>query len=144
MIKLLPPALLLGLLASAGNITLAADRDPRQWVELPQPMQQHMMANMRDHLAALDAILTRLADGDLEQAADIAEFRLGMSSLQTHGARHMAQFMPEGMRQAGTAMHRAASRFAMKAQEGEPVPAYQALTQVTAACVACHSGYRIR
>ena len=48
------------------------------------------------------------------------------------------------MRQAGTSMHRAAGRFALKAQEGEVLSAYNALTEITSACVACHSGYRIR
>ena len=56
----------------------------------------------------------------------------------------MSKFMPEGMQQAGTSMHRAASRFALKAQEGEALPAYSALSEVTSACVACHSSYRIR
>lgn len=81
-------------------------------------MQQHMMTNMRDHLAAIDEILIYLGNDDLEKAAETAEYRLGMSSLESHGASHMAKFMPEGMREAGTAMHRAASRFALKAQEG--------------------------
>ena len=67
-----------------------------------------------------------------------------MSSLESHGASHMAKFMPEGMRQAGTAMHKAASRFALKAQEEEVLLAYNALSEVASACVACHSGYRIR
>jgi cytochrome c553 len=67
-----------------------------------------------------------------------------MSSLEAHGASHMARFMPEGMRQAGTNMHRAASRFALKAEEGEMLPAYNALSEITSACVACHSRYRIR
>lgn len=56
----------------------------------------------------------------------------------------MARFMPKGMREAGTSMHRAASRFALKAQEGELLPAYNALAEVTSACVRCHSAYRIR
>jgi cytochrome c556 len=56
----------------------------------------------------------------------------------------MAGFMPDGMRQAGTAMHEAASRFALKAQEEEALPAYNALSEVTSACVACHTEYRIR
>jgi hypothetical protein len=55
----------------------------------------------------------------------------------------MAKRMPEGMRKAGTDMHRAASQFALRAQEGEAGPAYEALTRVTGACVACHSAYRI-
>ena len=83
-------------------------------------------------------------EGDFEKAAEVAEYRLGMSSLESHGASHMAKFMPEGMRQAGTAMHKAASRFALKAQEEEVSSAYNALSEVTSACVACHSGYRIR
>ncbi len=131
------------LLIFASNITIA-DEDSRQLVELPEMMQQHMMSNMRDHLVAINEILINMANGQLDQAAEVAESRLGMSSLESHGANHMAKFMPEGMRQAGTSMHRAASRFALKAQEGEALPAYYALSEVTSACVVCHSGYRIR
>jgi hypothetical protein len=133
----------LSFFACSVNISLA-DEDPRQLVQLPEMMQQHMMSNMRDHLVAIDAILTSLANGELEKAGEVAEYRLGMSSLDSHGASHMAKFMPEGMRQAGTSMHRAASRFALKAQEGEILPAYNALSALTSACVACHSAYRIR
>lgn len=107
-------------------------------------MQQHMMSNMRDHLAAINEILVLLGNGELDKAAETAEFRLGMSSLESHGASHLARFMPGEMRRAGTAMHRAASRFALKTQEGEVLPAYRALSDITSACVACHSGYRIR
>lgn len=121
-----------------------AGGEERELVEMPALMQEHMLSNMRDHLVAVHEILSEMAAGDLESAAQIAESRLGMSSLESHGARHMAQFMPEGMRNAGTGMHRAASRFALKAQEGEALPAYGALHEVTAACVACHSAYRIR
>jgi hypothetical protein len=67
-----------------------------------------------------------------------------MSSLNSHNAEHMGKFMPEGMRQAGTSMHRAASRFALKAEEGELLPAYEMLAEITSACVVCHAGYRIR
>ncbi len=122
----------------------SADEDTRQSVELPQMMQQHMMSNMRDHLAAINEILISMSEGELDQAALIAESRLGMSSLESHGASHMAGFMPEGMRQAGTSMHRAASRFALKAQEGDALQAYASLAEVTSTCVACHAGYRIR
>lgn len=138
-----PPIMALMLLVFTNNISIAAE-DSRQLVKLPEMMQQHMMANMRDHLIVINDILINLANDELDQAAEIAETRLGMSSLKLHGASHMAGFMPEGMQQAGTSMHRAASRFALKAQEGEVLPAYNALTEVTSACVACHSGYRIR
>lgn len=131
------------LLFIKGNASIA-DEDKRQLVQLPEMMQQHMKSNMRDHLAAINEILLKIANGHLDQAAEIAESRLGMSSLETHGASHMSGYMPEGMRQAGTNMHRAASRFALKAQEGEELPSYRALSEITSACVACHSGYRIQ
>ena len=138
--KILFTAAMLLVASNAG----AADEDTRQLVQLPEQMQQHMMSNMRDHLMAINDILLKMAGGEWDQAAEIAEWRLGMSSLESHGARHMAKFMPEEMRGLGTNMHRAASRFALKAQEGESSPAYQALAEVTSACVACHSAYRIR
>jgi len=122
----------------------AADEDVRQLVELPSNMQQHMMSNMRDHLAAINEILREMGNDELDRAAEIAETRLGMNSLNSHGASHMAKFMPGEMQTIGTGMHRAASRFALKAQEGYALPAYRALSEVTSACVACHAGYRIR
>ena len=131
------------LLLCASNIAIA-DEDSRQLVDLPEMMQQHMMSNMRDHLVALNEILINMVNGDLDKAAEVAESRLGMSSLDLHGASHMAKFMPEGMRQVGTSMHKAASRFALKAEEGEALAAYSTLSEVTSACVTCHSGYRIR
>ena len=107
-------------------------------------MNLKITGRKRDHLMALNEILINMKDENLDKASEIAEQRLGMSSLELHNASHMAKFMPEGMRHAGTNMHKAASRFALRAQEGEIMPAYNALTEVTSACVACHSGYRIR
>ncbi len=135
------PALIFALCVAETSV---ADEDSRQLVHFPEMMQQHMLANMRDHLAAINEILEEMAKGQLERAAEVAEARIGISSLVTHGASHMAKFMPQGMRDAGNEMHRAASRFALKAQEGDPLAAYSALTEVTSACVACHSAYRIR
>ncbi|MDJ0881629.1 MAG: cytochrome c [Gammaproteobacteria bacterium] len=125
-------------------LPLTAFSESRQWVQLPEMMQQHMMANMRDHLRALDEILHHLASGEGDKAAEVAEQRLGMSSLESHGASHMAPLMPEGMRQTGTRMHRAASQFARIAEEGDLAAAYAHLGEITSSCVSCHSAYRIR
>ncbi|GAB4508575.1 MAG: hypothetical protein Tsb0026_07420 [Sulfuricaulis sp.] len=73
---------------------------------------------------------------------------LGMSSLETHGAEHMAPYMPKPMQDIGTAIHRTASRFARVAEEAairrDLRPARQALSDVTQQCVACHAGYRLK
>lgn len=136
--------LLLSLLLTAAA---AADDDPRVAVAIPEPMKSHMRANMRDHLLALSEIQAALAEGRYDVAAGIAEQRLGMTSLEAHGARHVAGFMPPEMQQTGSAMHHAASRFAIVAQEaavgGDLAPAVAALAEVTRRCVACHAGYRL-
>jgi len=126
---------------------LVAAEDKRQLVELPEPMREHMLGNMRDHLLALETITRQLANQEYEQAAEVAETRLGMSSLDVHGAVHMAQFMPVSMQAIGTSMHRAASQFAIAAQEaaveGGLNKAFAALSDVMQQCVACHTAYRI-
>lgn len=125
----------------------AAD-DARQPVELPGPMREHLLANMRDHLAALTEIQRALGAGQTQRAADIAESRLGLSSLAAHGASHMAPFMPPAMQDIGSAMHRAASRFAVAAQasgaDGNTARAVAALSEVGEQCVACHAAFRVR
>lgn len=137
-----------GLVALTFAAGLALASDTRQLVTLPAPMAEHMLSNMRDHLLALHQIQDALSRGDTDAAARIAEDRLGMVSLQSHGAEHMAPFMPEAMREVGTSMHRAASRFAIVARDagvtGDVRPALGALTAVSGACVGCHAGFRIR
>jgi hypothetical protein len=132
--------------AAATASPTAAANDPRQLVTMPDPMVQHLLGNMRDHLLAITEIHQSLGKGDFQRAADIAEKRIGLSSLESHGASHMAAFMPRAMQDIGTQMHKAASRFALVAQEssadGNALRAVEALSEVTKQCVACHSAYR--
>jgi hypothetical protein len=122
----------------------AAAADSRELVRLPEMMQEHMLANMRDHLRSLDEILGDVAEDKWDRAADVAEQRLGISSLAAHDASHMAEFMPQAMQAMGLNMHRAASRFAVTVQEGDRSAACRGLQAITAACVACHAAYRVR
>jgi hypothetical protein len=79
-----------------------AEEDSRELVKLPEMMQQHMLGNMRDHLSALDDMLGALAEGNTDKAAEIAESRLGMSSLTMHGAAQLGKFMPKAMGEMST------------------------------------------
>jgi hypothetical protein len=137
------------LLVAATDATHA--QDPRELVRLPEPMQEHMLANMRDHLVTLNEIIGDVADGKFDEAAKLCEQRLGMSSLGLHGAAHMAPFMPKPMQDVGTSMHRAASRLAIVLQDTSVSPTFdtmrdvsRALHDVTTTCTACHASYRIR
>ncbi|MDH5205913.1 MAG: hypothetical protein OEY75_10060 [Hylemonella sp.] len=133
----MPPA------AQAGD----AAADARQFVAYPPAMRAHTLASMRDHLKTLGEIQQAMARGAYDQAAELAEQRLGMSSLGLHGAHESAPLMPRGMQQAGTAMHRAASQFALVASNasvtGDLQPALASLARLTQTCVACHAGYRL-
>ena len=60
------------LMVFACNIS-TADEETRQLVDLPEMMQQHMMSNMRDHLVAINEILINMANGHLDQAAEVSE-----------------------------------------------------------------------
>ena len=125
----------------------ASSADSRQLVKFPEPMRLHTITSMRDHLLALQEINVALSRNAFDQAASIAEQRLGMSSLDRHGASHIAPFMPKAMQDIGTQMHRAASRFAVDAQtasvSNDVRPALAALGAVMQQCVACHAAYRL-
>lgn len=136
--------MLVGLSAAVAVASAGAGQDTRQLVELPPPMQTHMLGNMRDHLATLNEIATALATRDFDRVAQAAEQRLGVSSLAAHGAEHMAPYMPKPMQALGTEMHRAATRLALAAQERDLDKSLTELAAVTRQCVACHSAYRIR
>lgn len=70
-----------------------------------------------------------------------------MSSLEQHGASHIAPFMPRAMQKIGTNMHHAASRFALEAQNAgvtnDVRSALAALGSVMQQCVAYHAAYRL-
>jgi len=125
--------------------------DPRELVPMPAMMQEHMLANMRDHLATLNAVIGEMGEGKFDAASKLLEERLGMSSLPLHQAAEMAPFFPQPMQDAGTSMHHAASRLAIALQDASVAQTFDsmrdvnaALHEVTSACVACHTGYRLR
>lgn len=141
-------ATLIGLAGVLISATAMAAGDTRQLVKMPEMMQAHMLQNMRDHLLALDELLGLLSKGKVSEAGWVAEKKIGLSSLELHGSSHLGPYMPEGMRIAGTEMHRAASRFAQAAQEADITHTYEAQQKVfegiTQNCNACHTAYRLR
>ncbi len=118
----------------------------RQSAKLPKHVTKQLMSNMRGHLNTLQEITSLLAESRYAQAADTAENHLGMSTDEIHYQKFVGKYMPEGMREIGTKMHKAASGFALSAREaekdGDLNRALLALSQVIKQCVACHELYR--
>ena len=128
-----------------------ASDNSRQLVPLPAPMQEHMLASMRDHLQTLNTVIGDVADAKFDAASKLLEERLGMSSLPLHHAAEMAPYFPQPMQDAGTNMHHAASRLAIALQNASVTQTFDsmrevdaALHEVTSACVGCHTAYRLR
>lgn len=114
-------------------------------------MREHMLANMRDHLATLDTVIGDVAEDKFDAASKLLEERLGMSSLSLHHAPEMAPYFPQPMQDVGTSMHHAASCLALALQNASIAQSFDAMREVnaslhelTSSCVACHSGYRLR
>lgn len=124
----------------------ASNLDPRQLVSMPAQSREFMRQDMLDHLLAFNEIVGYLADNNLDAAADVAESRMGRSSMGKHRASGMGpgRFMPLEMRNLGWGMHDAATEFSNIAKQGDVKKAYSALQKVTSACVACHYSYRTR
>ena len=125
-----------------------APKDARIAVQFPDEIKTHTLTSMREHLLIISQLQSALAAEKYDDAAKLAEFKLGMSSLGDHGAHESSKFMPKGMQEVGTLMHRSASQFAIEAQNaaatGDGKKALAALAKVTQACVACHAGYRLQ
>jgi hypothetical protein len=120
--------------------------DHRQLVSMPDQARQLMREDMLDHLSALNEILGYLGENNLDAAADVAETRMGKSSMGKHRATGMGpgRFMPIEMRNLGWGMHESATEFSLVAKEGDLKNANSALQKVITSCVACHYSYRTR
>ena len=131
-------------MASVGNRSELSDADPRQLVEMPDQARKLMREDMLAHLSALNEIIAHLAANDLDAAAEIAESKMGKSSMGKHRGTGMGpgRFMPPEMRSIGWGMHEAATEFSQLAKKGDSKNAYVALQKITGACVACHYAYR--
>lgn len=140
--KLVMQLIIVAVLCTATSVR--GESDTRIQLNLPIQMQEHLLGNMRQHLVVINQLLGMLGREEFSKAAELAEAELGMSSLDKHGASHIARFYPKQAAQFGTNMHKAASRFARISEEGDALVAYQALGEITHNCVGCHATAKIR
>lgn len=146
------PALACGLaIVGSYYVTASEIKDARTKIELPGDIEKKMLVNMRDHIGALDDIIQAVQAGDYEKAEDVAESRLGWSSLVRRGDQEVANHWAKPMQKMADQMYRSASNFVIVAQNAsveDSKEGYQqmlaALGEVTSACRTCHEAYRVR
>ncbi len=124
----------------------AAAADARIMVDMPAAALNLMRQDMLSHLAALNAIIAALGNGDQNTAADIAEKQLGRATMGRHQGTGMGpgRSMPMEMRNIGWRLHDSADAFAAIARKGDAQKTLAALEQITTSCVSCHAVYRTR
>ncbi len=125
--------------------------DTRQLVKLPKNIENKMLVNMRDHIAALDDIIAAVQAEEFDKAGRIAESRLGWSSLVRRGDQEVAKHWAAPMQKMADEMYRASSNFVIVAQDAsveDTKESYKtvmgAIQKITTACRGCHEIFRVR
>jgi predicted CxxxxCH...CXXCH cytochrome family protein len=125
--------------------------DPREQVPLAPQMQESVLNRMRDHLVALDTIISHVAYERYGEAAKLAERRFTMNPFDPAEDARINAALPEPMQAANAALFEAGTRLAAAARKADTDRSYAAiravnwaLSDITAACNGCHAHYRVR
>lgn len=114
-------------------------RDSRTPLGLPPMMRTHQLSNMRSHLQAVQTIVGLIAEGDFDQAAEVAHDKLGL----TEEMRRMCNmFTNPEFRKLGLAFHRSADELAEVLKTRDVTRSLQALHKTMNYCVQCHAAFR--
>lgn len=139
-------ALICSFSASAGEV-----QDSRQLIKLPKNIESKMLINMRDHIAALDDVIAAVQAEEFDKAGQIAESRLGWSSLVRRGDQDVTKHWAAPMQKMADAMYRASSNFVIIAQNASVIQTKEsyvevigAIQKITSACRGCHGVFRVR
>lgn len=125
----------------AASASAALDRlDTRAPVPLLPMMAQHQKQNMRDHLLAVQEIVTGLAAGDfagVERAAARMGYSEQMGAMCTHMGAGAAGFGAQAI-----AFHRTADGIAAAARDRDAERVLATLGTTLATCTACHAAWK--
>ena len=114
--------------------------DARKPLPLLAPMAEHQRANMRDHLAAIQEIVTALSANDFNGVAQSAA-RIGSSEQMGRMCSHMGAGAP-GFTDTALHFHRTADTIGIAAKQRDAGAALKAVSATLQTCVGCHATYR--
>jgi hypothetical protein len=114
--------------------------DARREVPLLPMMANHQRQNMRDHLVAVQDIVTAAAADDFA-AIERAAARIGYSEQMGQMCTHMGAGAP-GFTETALEFHRTADTIAAAARARDRAGVLRALSATLATCTGCHSTFR--
>lgn len=117
-----------------------AGLDPRTPVPLHPMMAWHQKQNMMNHLLAVQAITTGLAQNDWAAIADAGR-DIGSSQQMQQMCEHMGAATP-GFTERALAFHQRADAIVTAAEGKDSAAVLSALAHTLAACTSCHATYR--
>jgi cytochrome c556 len=114
--------------------------DARKPLPLPAMMAEHQKQNMREHLAAVQAIIAAIGRDDMEGVAK-ASARIGYSETMGQMCEHMGAAEP-GFTTMALNFHHTADTIGEAARRGDRAGVLTALDRTLQTCVGCHATYR--
>jgi cytochrome c556 len=114
--------------------------DARKPLPLPAMMAEHQKQNMREHLAAIQAIIAAIGHDDMDGVAK-ASARIGYSETMGQMCEHMGAATP-GFTTMALNFHHTADTIGEAAQHGDRAGVVTALDRTVQTCVGCHATYR--
>jgi cytochrome c556 len=114
--------------------------DTRQPLPLPAMMAEHQKQNMRQHLAAVQAIIAAITRDDMDAVAKAAA-SIGYSEAMGQMCEHMGAAAP-GFTVMALNFHHIADTIGDAARRGDRAGVLSALDRTLQTCVGCHATYR--
>lgn len=129
-----------------GLILPGEKADYRFMVEMSPKAQSMLRQDMLQMLTGLAEAMALVGAGRLDEAADVAEQKLGPQMMAKYKGVDDTPptYMPAEMRSLGMKVHGQAMDFANIARKGNTAAAISALADVASGCTRCHWGYRIQ
>jgi cytochrome c556 len=114
--------------------------ETRKPLPLPAMMAEHQKQHMREHLAAVQAIIAAIGRDDMDGVAK-ASARIGYSAAMGQMCEHMGAATP-GFTAMALNFHHTADTIGEAARRGDRAGVLAALDRTLQTCVGCHATYQ--
>lgn len=112
-------------------------------LDLKPDQKEALKTTMREHLAAIEAIVTALSQQDYQKAADAAHSELGFPKHHEAMQREQGAVLPQKYQELAIEHHQAAEDLAEAIAKKEVPPILQRLAKTIQACNKCHMAYKL-